>query len=225
MNYYDPFLAAWTLGPAGQDLAVESVNVTLAFNYVLEGTYRLFRVPVADVDVRRFASLHADQETELPAMVGFVGEEVEEHLVQPEPDARVPRGAGVFSELIGGEAAQNGFGGAPAFGECVLELDQGEPDLVLGRISAGEDAVEPERFGLEQMVQETPEGVPPAGGSPIHGARREGLDRGQHLHPAVGEVPVIFEVVHILHFRRPTRPVACPGAILVKARAGSRPRK
>ena len=32
MNYYDPFLAAWQLGPNGQALAVTSLQATTTFN-------------------------------------------------------------------------------------------------------------------------------------------------------------------------------------------------
>jgi lysophospholipase L1-like esterase len=49
MNYYDPFLAAWTLGAAGQALAKESVVATTAFNGLLVTVYQAFSVPVADV--------------------------------------------------------------------------------------------------------------------------------------------------------------------------------
>jgi lysophospholipase L1-like esterase len=49
MNYYDPFLAAWTQGPSGQALARESVTATTGFNSVLESIYKSFDVPVADV--------------------------------------------------------------------------------------------------------------------------------------------------------------------------------
>jgi len=49
MNYYDPFLAAWTFGTSGQQLAIASLQVTTAFNSILEGAYSAFSVPVADV--------------------------------------------------------------------------------------------------------------------------------------------------------------------------------
>jgi len=49
MNYYDPFLALWRLGAAGQLLANESLQVTLVFNGLLENVYQQFGVPVADV--------------------------------------------------------------------------------------------------------------------------------------------------------------------------------
>jgi lysophospholipase L1-like esterase len=49
MNYYDPFLAAWELGPAGQTLAAQSLAAATGFNTALEGIYQLFAIPVADV--------------------------------------------------------------------------------------------------------------------------------------------------------------------------------
>lgn len=49
MDYYDPFLAAWTLGPAGQALAIQSLEVTDLFNAVLASVYHAFGVPVANV--------------------------------------------------------------------------------------------------------------------------------------------------------------------------------
>ena len=50
MNYYDPLLAAWIRGEAGQALALESYQATLAVNAVLENIYGAFQVPVADVE-------------------------------------------------------------------------------------------------------------------------------------------------------------------------------
>ena len=35
MNYYDPFLAAWKLGPSGQALAYASLQATTLFNGIL----------------------------------------------------------------------------------------------------------------------------------------------------------------------------------------------
>ena len=50
MNYYDPFLAAYTLLPVtGPALAQQSLEATVAFNTVLGDAYALFFVPVADV--------------------------------------------------------------------------------------------------------------------------------------------------------------------------------
>jgi len=49
MNYYDPFLAEWPQGPAGQALANQSVQFTVFFNNVLAQIYAAARVPVADV--------------------------------------------------------------------------------------------------------------------------------------------------------------------------------
>lgn len=49
MNYYDPFLAAWTLGSSRQALAIQSLEATDLFNGVLESVYHAFGVRVADV--------------------------------------------------------------------------------------------------------------------------------------------------------------------------------
>jgi lysophospholipase L1-like esterase len=49
MNYYDPFLAAWQLGAAGQLVATQSLTLTLTLNSVLQGWYDVAGVPVADV--------------------------------------------------------------------------------------------------------------------------------------------------------------------------------
>lgn len=49
MNYYDPLLAAWTLGPSGQALAYVSLQGTTVFNGILQSAYQAFSIPVADV--------------------------------------------------------------------------------------------------------------------------------------------------------------------------------
>jgi lysophospholipase L1-like esterase len=49
MNYYDPFLAAWLLGPKGQALASLSLSFVTAFNGDLASIYRANQIPVADV--------------------------------------------------------------------------------------------------------------------------------------------------------------------------------
>ncbi len=49
MNYYDPFLAAWVLGPTGPVLAVASQQATLGLNALLQNLYEGFGVSVADV--------------------------------------------------------------------------------------------------------------------------------------------------------------------------------
>lgn len=50
MNYYNPNLAFWITGPAGQDLATQSLALTQVFNGTLEAIYGGFSVPVADVE-------------------------------------------------------------------------------------------------------------------------------------------------------------------------------
>lgn len=49
MNYYNPNLAFWVTGPAGQALATQSLALTTVFNGTLETIYGVFGVPVADV--------------------------------------------------------------------------------------------------------------------------------------------------------------------------------
>ena len=49
MNFYDPFLAAWLQGPAGQALARLSVQLVTQYNDLLEAAYQAAGMPVADV--------------------------------------------------------------------------------------------------------------------------------------------------------------------------------
>jgi lysophospholipase L1-like esterase len=50
MNFYDPFLAFWFFGPAGQEIAQGSIAVTVAVNDLLEQIYSSVGAPVADVE-------------------------------------------------------------------------------------------------------------------------------------------------------------------------------
>jgi lysophospholipase L1-like esterase len=59
MNYYDPFLAAWLLGPSGRALANASVALAQSFNATLGRTYAEFSAPVADVE-GAFMTPHGD---------------------------------------------------------------------------------------------------------------------------------------------------------------------
>ncbi len=49
MNYYNPNLAFWLTGPAGQSLATQSLALTTLFNGTLGAVYGAFGVPVVDV--------------------------------------------------------------------------------------------------------------------------------------------------------------------------------
>jgi lysophospholipase L1-like esterase len=49
MNYYDPELAYWLTGSAGQTFAADSVELSDDFNATLETVYQQYDVPVADV--------------------------------------------------------------------------------------------------------------------------------------------------------------------------------
>jgi lysophospholipase L1-like esterase len=52
MNYYDPFLASWLSGPAGQAEATASVQLSGQLNGILGAAYQAFGVKVADVSAR-----------------------------------------------------------------------------------------------------------------------------------------------------------------------------
>ena len=49
MNYYNPYLASWLEGPAGEELAVESAQAVAVVTDYLETTYATAGIPVADV--------------------------------------------------------------------------------------------------------------------------------------------------------------------------------
>jgi hypothetical protein len=62
LNYYNPFVAAWLLGPEGRAAAWAAAVAADGFNALLEGLYAAYRVPVGDV-ARAF---HADDFRLLP---------------------------------------------------------------------------------------------------------------------------------------------------------------
>ena len=70
MNLYDPFLADFLTGPAGQAVAVESVNLGVFFNSLLGASFGAFGVPVADVQAAFSTTDFADTAT-LPG-IGIV---------------------------------------------------------------------------------------------------------------------------------------------------------
>ena len=49
MNLYDPFLADYLTGSAGQAVAAQSVNLDVSFNSLLGASFGAFGIPVADV--------------------------------------------------------------------------------------------------------------------------------------------------------------------------------
>lgn len=49
MNYYNPYLASWLEGDAGQELAVAAAQAVASFNGVLGTTYETAGIPLADV--------------------------------------------------------------------------------------------------------------------------------------------------------------------------------
>jgi lysophospholipase L1-like esterase len=73
MNYYDPFLAAYSTGATGQAVAAESLTAANTFNELLGSVYRAFGVPVADV-AKEFHTNDTSvlSVVDLPANVFFV---------------------------------------------------------------------------------------------------------------------------------------------------------
>jgi lysophospholipase L1-like esterase len=67
MNFYDPFLAAWLQGPAGQALARLSVQLVTQYNDLLEAAYQDAEVPVADVEAA-FSTTNFTDLVTLPAI-------------------------------------------------------------------------------------------------------------------------------------------------------------
>jgi|tagenome__1003787_1003787.scaffolds.fasta_scaffold20843686_2 lysophospholipase L1-like esterase len=65
MTYYDPYLAAWLQGPAGQTVARQSLDLTALLNKVLTGVYTAGDVRIADV-AAVFATADLSTEAELP---------------------------------------------------------------------------------------------------------------------------------------------------------------
>jgi lysophospholipase L1-like esterase len=63
LNYYNPLVAVWLLGPAGQAAARASAAEADRFNALLEGLYAAHRVPVGDVA----HAFHADDFRLIPA--------------------------------------------------------------------------------------------------------------------------------------------------------------
>jgi GDSL-like Lipase/Acylhydrolase family len=68
MNYYNPFVAAWLLGPDGQVLAQGSAVGSSLFNALLAGIYGAFSVPVGDVA----GAFHATDFTPVPGPGGGI---------------------------------------------------------------------------------------------------------------------------------------------------------
>jgi lysophospholipase L1-like esterase len=64
LNYYNPLVAAWLLGPAGHAAARTSADLVDAFNALLEGLYAANGVPVGDVA----HAFHADDFRLVPTL-------------------------------------------------------------------------------------------------------------------------------------------------------------
>jgi lysophospholipase L1-like esterase len=69
MNYYNPNLAAYLTGPAGQALAKQALDIGNRFNAILDLIYRLAGFRVADV-----AAAFATNDTTLTTLAGVPGQ-------------------------------------------------------------------------------------------------------------------------------------------------------
>jgi lysophospholipase L1-like esterase len=67
MNYYDPELAEWLTGTAGQTFATDSVELSSIFNSTLESVYQEYKVPVADI-ASAFDTTDMTHQVTLPAL-------------------------------------------------------------------------------------------------------------------------------------------------------------
>ena len=67
MTYYDPYLAAWLRGAAGEALARQSLALTILFDQVLTGVYTAGDARVADV-AATFATTDLSTPVELPGV-------------------------------------------------------------------------------------------------------------------------------------------------------------
>jgi hypothetical protein len=65
MNYYNPSLAAYLQGPAGQQLATKALSIGNNFNSILTAIYRFARIAVADV-AEAFSTNDTTTMVELP---------------------------------------------------------------------------------------------------------------------------------------------------------------
>jgi lysophospholipase L1-like esterase len=67
MNYYDPFLAAWLTGAAGQQLAEQSVTLSTGFNSAVQAGLRASGFKLADVS-KTFATDDFSQTVTVPGI-------------------------------------------------------------------------------------------------------------------------------------------------------------
>lgn len=76
MNYYNPYLASWLDGPAGEVLAVLSKDAAIIFTDMLTTTYETAGIPMADVadafDSNNFADMAPPPDELLPVAVANI---------------------------------------------------------------------------------------------------------------------------------------------------------
>lgn len=76
MNYYNPYLASWLDGPAGEVLAMQSADAALFFTNMLETTYQTAGILLADVatafDSNNFTDMAPPPDETLPVAVANI---------------------------------------------------------------------------------------------------------------------------------------------------------
>ena len=76
MNYYNPYLASWLDGPAGEVLAVQAKDAAIIFTNMLAMTYETAGIPIADVatafESNNFAEMAPPPDELLPVAVANI---------------------------------------------------------------------------------------------------------------------------------------------------------
>jgi len=76
MNYYNPYLASWLDGPAGEVLAVQAKDAAIIFTNMLAMTYDTAGIPIADVaaafESNNFAEMAPPPDELLPVAVANI---------------------------------------------------------------------------------------------------------------------------------------------------------
>jgi lysophospholipase L1-like esterase len=99
MTYYDPYLAEWLTGSAGQTFATASVSLAAVFNDALDNVYADYLVPVADVAAAFDTSDMTGQVT-LP-LIGTVPQDVAKICTLTWECAPLPQGQDEHCNAVG----------------------------------------------------------------------------------------------------------------------------
>jgi lysophospholipase L1-like esterase len=107
MTYYDPTLAQWTHGPAGQGQARESEEIVQAYDQMLAGVYEQYGARVADV-FSAFSSADFSGRVTLPG-IGAVPANVAAICRWTWECAPAPRGPNVHADTAGYQVIAQAF--------------------------------------------------------------------------------------------------------------------